>query len=70
LTTITTSGIIREEVNTMDYKTKRISLGLSQTEVAKSVGISLVAYQNIERGATKNPKPETLKKLDKVLGGK
>ena len=54
----------------MDYKTKRISLGLSQTEVAKRVGISLVAYQNIERGATKNPKPETLKKLEEVLGGK
>ena len=61
---------MRKEVNKMDYKTKRILLGLSQTEVAKRVGISLVAYQNIERGATKNPKPETLKKLEKIFGGK
>ena len=54
----------------MEYKSKRLALGLSQTEVAKKVGISLVAYQNIERGATKNPKTETLEKLEKVLGGK
>lgn len=53
----------------MDYLNKRLALGLTQTEVAKKVGISLVAYQNIERGATKNPKPETLKKLNEILGG-
>ena len=54
----------------MDYLNKRLALGLTQTEVAKKVGISLVAYQNIERGATKNPKPETLKKLNELFGGK
>jgi len=41
---------------------------LTQMEIAIKVGISLVAYQLIERGVTKTPRKETLKKIKKVLG--
>jgi transcriptional regulator with XRE-family HTH domain len=51
----------------MNYKNLRKKKKLSQGEVAKLVGISLVAYTLIEKGITKNPKPETLKKIKEIL---
>ena len=52
----------------MDYKKQRKKLKLSQEETAKKLGISLYAYQLIERNSTKNPRPETLKKLKQLFG--
>lgn len=34
----------------MNLKTRRIELGLTQSEVAKRAGISLRQYQRIEKG--------------------
>jgi len=48
---------------------KRISLGLTQVDVAKAVGVSLVTYQLWERGVT-TPTPENQKKLNTILGVK
>ena len=51
----------------MNYKKAREKKGLSQIDVAVELGLSLQGYQLIERGVTKNPRPETLKKLEKLL---
>ena len=42
---------------------KRKALGFSQGQVAAAVGISQPSYCDIENGVTKNPKPETAKKI-------
>jgi len=52
----------------MNYLEQRKKKDLTQGEVAKKAGISVQAYQLIERGNTRNPKPETLKALKKILG--
>lgn len=53
----------------MNIKELRISKGLTQTDVAKTVGVSLTAYQIWERGVGK-PSPDNLKKLEKALSVK
>jgi len=45
----------------------RKSLGLTQAEVARRVGLTRAAYVNIERG-TKNPSLETALRIASVLG--
>jgi len=45
---------------------QRGKLGLSQSDVARKVGVSLTAYQLWERQVAK-PKPENMEKLKKVL---
>lgn len=54
--------------NKLDYRKKRKELKLSQENVARKIGISLFAYQLIERGTTRNPQKETQKKLDELFG--
>lgn len=51
----------------MDLKKRRKKLELTQTDVAKAVGVSLYTYQLWERGVT-TPFPENLVKLKTVLG--
>lgn len=51
----------------MDFKEKRKEKKLTQSDVAKAAGISLMAYQLIERGVTQNPHPDNLKAIKKVL---
>ena len=46
-------------------KNKRIS----QTEMAKRMGISQQTYQKLERPGHSNPTVETLEKIGKALGG-
>ena len=46
---------------------KREAKGLTQTDVAVAVGVSVTAYQMWERRASE-PKPENLRKLKEVLG--
>lgn len=50
-------------------KELRKQAGMTQTEVAVAVGVSLTAYQLWERGAS-TPKDENLQKLKEVLGMK
>ena len=45
-------------------KNARKKLGLSQTEAAKLIGVSLVTWQNWERGVT-TPAPENMAKIYK-----
>lgn len=52
------------------YKEARIKKGLTQLDVCLRVGLSLTAYSNIEKGITKQPKPETIEALYEVLGVK
>ena len=51
----------------MDFKTKRNELKMTQTDVAKHVGVSLTAYQCWERGAM-NPLGENKERLYKLFG--
>jgi transcriptional regulator with XRE-family HTH domain len=50
----------------MSFKDRRKKLSLTQTDVAKAVGVSLYTYQLWERGVA-TPIPENLKKLKSVL---
>jgi transcriptional regulator with XRE-family HTH domain len=50
----------------MNYYEIRKSLKLSQMEVAKTCGVSLITYQMWERGIS-TPTPENLIKLKKAL---
>jgi len=52
----------------MKLKKLREKMGLSQEQVARKAGISLYAYQLIERGTTAAPRTATLKKLKEILG--
>lgn len=53
-----------DRMNLKTLKTKRKKKKMTQETVAKGVGLSLYAYQLIERGTTKNPHPNTIKKLN------
>ncbi len=52
----------------MNYKKARKKLNMNQEQVAQKIGISLYAWQLIERGSTKKPHPENQKKLIGCLG--
>jgi len=52
----------------LNYEEKRIKMKLTQEQVAQKLGISLYGYQLIERGTTKNPRKETLKKMKELFG--
>jgi DNA-binding XRE family transcriptional regulator len=49
------------------YKEARKRLGLSQMEVALKIGVCLMTYQLIEKGVTKHPRVETVRKLHELL---
>ena len=49
-----------------DLRRRRKALGLSQMELAKLVGVSLLTIQIWERGVSE-PKPENKEKLEQVL---
>ena len=50
----------------MNIKSKRLELGLKQTDVARAVGVSLAAYRLWELEVGK-PNEENMKKLKTVL---
>jgi transcriptional regulator with XRE-family HTH domain len=50
----------------MNIKSKRLELGLTQTDVARAVGVSLAAYRLWELEVGK-PNEENMKKLMEVL---
>jgi DNA-binding XRE family transcriptional regulator len=50
-------------------KENRLKLKLTQTDMAKAVGVSLNTYQLWEKGVS-TPKPENEQKLKEVLGVK
>lgn len=60
-------GNIKKE-SKLNYKKKREKMGLTQEYVASKVGLSVYAWQLIERGNTKKPRKETQKKIDKLFG--
>jgi transcriptional regulator with XRE-family HTH domain len=49
-----------------DLRKRRKALGLSQMELARLVGVSLLTVQLWERGVSQ-PKPENREKLEQVL---
>ena len=49
-----------------DLRKRRKALGLSQMELARLVGVSLLTVQIWERGVSE-PKPENREKLEQVL---
>ena len=49
-----------------DLRERRKALGLSQMELARLVGVSLLTIQTWERGVSE-PKPENKEKLEQVL---
>jgi len=49
-----------------DLRKRRKALGLSQMELAKLVGVSLLTVQIWEQGVSE-PKPENKEKLEQVL---
>jgi transcriptional regulator with XRE-family HTH domain len=55
-----------ERSDYMNLKEQRITLGLTQAQVAVAVGVSLTGYQNWEKGLS-TPSEENMKKLKKVL---
>jgi transcriptional regulator with XRE-family HTH domain len=69
LQTFNRSSIIisRKEVEVMDLKKIRLEQGMTQTQVAAAVGVSLTAYLLWERGVGK-PTEENKEKLYKTLG--
>jgi len=52
----------------MNYKKLRKKLNMNQEDVAQKLGLSLYAWQLIERGTTKKPHPENQKKIDRLFG--
>ena len=54
----------------MNYKEKRKALKMTQMEIALRLHISLVTWQLIERGITKNPSKETQSGIDELFGEK
>lgn len=52
-----------------NMKNKRIEFGLSQRECAKKLGVSLVSYQNWERGMC-SPKAEKIELICELFGFK
>jgi len=51
----------------MNYLKERKKRNLTQADIAKTVGISLMTYQLIERGITKTPAKKTVEKIEKLL---
>ena len=51
----------------LNYGKLRRIKGLTQSEVAVKIGMSLMGYQLIERGITKNPDADNLKALERLL---
>ena len=51
----------------MNYLKERKKRGLTQADVALYAKISLMTYQLIERGITKNPAEKTVKKIEELL---
>jgi predicted transcriptional regulator len=49
-----------------DLRKRRKALGLSQMELARLVGVSLLTIQTWERGVSE-PKPENKEKLEQVF---
>ena len=49
-----------------DLRKRRKALGLSQMELARLVGVSMLTIQTWERGVSE-PKPENKEKLEQVL---
>lgn len=49
-----------------DLRKRRKALGLSQMELARLVGVSLLTIQTWERGVSQ-PNPENREKLEQVL---
>lgn len=50
----------------IDFKERRLELGLTQPQVAKIVGVSIFTVRNWEQGVT-TPSADNLIKLKKVL---
>lgn len=50
----------------LNLKLKRVSKGLTQSELAEQAGISLFTYQQIETGKG-NPRADTVIKISKAL---
>ena len=50
-----------------NLKETREKKGLTQTEAAQAIGVSVEAYRRWENGGG-NPSPENMEKLKKVLG--
>lgn len=51
-----------------DMKERRIAKGLSQYDMAAKCSVSLVTYQNWERGITKRVCKENYERLMNILG--
>lgn len=49
-------------------KIKRIELGYGQQKLAEKAGVTPQCLSNIERGITKSPKIEVMKKISEILG--
>ena len=47
---------------------KRLDRPITQAELAKMIGVSRISIYNIEGGATRKPKEETIKKTADALG--
>jgi antitoxin HicB len=50
------------------YQLRRIRNGMSQSQIAKKLGISYQAYQKLENPRKCNPTVKTLEKISEVLG--
>lgn len=50
------------------YQLRKIRNGLSQSEIAKKLGISYQAYQKLENPRKCNPTVKTLEKISEVFG--
>ncbi len=51
----------------MNYLKERKKRKLTQADVAIYADISLMTYQLIERGITKNPAKKTVERIEKLL---
>lgn len=50
------------------YQLRRVRNGMSQSEIAKKLGISYQAYQKLENPRKCNPTVKTLEKISEVFG--
>ncbi len=50
------------------YQLRKVRNGLSQSEIAKKLGISYQAYQKLENPRKCNPTVKTLEKISEVFG--
>lgn len=56
----------KEDLTVTELKKRRKALGVSQMDLARLVGVSLLTIQTWERGAGE-PKPENREKLEQIL---